>query len=505
MPKNPTNLSIGKESSPENSENKNQRNASLNDKTIGNRNTNGHAQNGTLDRWWKAFNDPVLNTLVERTLTHNLDIAQAATRVDAALTRIGTARSGWFPSISGTGRIGRQSSVFNFPTTDAQGNKTSIAQTFVQDFYQLSLGASYEIDLFGKTFYAKKAADYGAIAAREQQRAAYLRIAATVADTYFLIVQQRVLLSKLQVISSSRSKQRDLIKKRYEAGLVGASDYYQSSQLAEAAKSTLSAVELVLREAENALLLLMGENGADRRPLERIANSLPNDLPSLPETVDGMTLLARPDIAAAYAILKATDMEVGRAFANFFPSLAVSGSYGYRFRPNGLLWDIFGNLTAPLFQGGRIKALHKEKQAQLREQILSFRQILNKAFLDIDLAGNQNLIRTKQLEHLEAQYDSAKKANMLTKAQYTEGIGSYLAVLTAEQSEVNALTSLLDGKRALISARISMARALGGNWTHSYIDAADPDIAFDTQSENNASAINHPLKKDIVQDSLEGL
>lgn len=416
----------------------------------------------SLGRWWSLFGDPQLESLVAQAFEHNLDLEAARARIDQARARVMGATAGWFPTISGSAQASRNEIALNLP----QG-----AQKVTATVYELSLSAAYEVDLWGRVRYARAAAKHGLEASEQDLRAAYVTVAANVADTYFLLVQQREQLALVEKTIENRANQANLVKERYRAGVARPSDLYQAQQVLAQAKASRADLESLIGVTENALALLVGRfrgavrlGGLDRLPA-------PIAEPAL--AVPSRLLFQRPDVRAAYERLRAIDAQVGAAFAEHFPAISLGASIGARLDidPVAMISNLFANLMAPLFQGGRVQAQLDEREGQLREFLASYKQLLLVALKEVEDALVRGQALTRRITHLEQLVAASEGALRLSVDQYLQGLSGYLNVLSAEQSLFSARLELITARRELISARISLARAVGGSWMDPVIRA----------------------------------
>ncbi|MCK5800203.1 MAG: efflux transporter outer membrane subunit, partial [Deltaproteobacteria bacterium] len=347
--------------------------------------------------------------------------------------------------------------------------------------------ASYEIDLWGKVRYARNAAKHSLAASAEDLRAAYITLAAQVTDTYYLLVQQRALIVLLDETIKSREAQVELVKRRYQSGVLRAADLYQALGSLAAAKAQRAQTRGALRRGVNALAALIGcyPGQIDAGKLD----VLPPKLLHVSSGLPGQLLLQRPDLRAAFMRLKAADQTVGAAFAAHFPSLSIGGSLGRAIEPTaGTVWSIFASLTGPIFNGGAIHARYKERKAQLREAIAGFKKALLMAVKETEDALIRGQTTEERIKHLEMRVLTAEGALRLSTDRYRQGLTIYLAVLTSEQALLGARTELLAARRELISARVSLARALGGSWMNE-------DIKRQHDAAQGRSRTKKPAKK----------
>jgi NodT family efflux transporter outer membrane factor (OMF) lipoprotein len=278
----------------------------------------------------------------------------------------------------------------------------------------------------------------------------------------------------------NRNRHVELVRRRYREGVVTALDLYQAQGNLAAAKAQKATFTNQLEVTENAIAVLLG--GFPGKNVSGTLSRLPKTVVDVPEGLPADLLLQRPDLRAAQHRLMAADASVGQALADHFPSLTLSASVGYNFDPMGWIWNILGNLTAPLFQGRRISANVAMKRALLRQELASYKATLLKALKEVEDALVSGKELREQVRWQEAAVAAAEGALRMSLEQYAQGLISFLPVLTAEQSVYNARTSLITARRELISARIQLARSLGGSWMKKEQQKIQPTKA--TQGSN---------------------
>ena len=412
-------------------------------------------------RWLRAFATPQLDRLVRRALKHNLDLEAARARVDQARASLMLAGAGWYPRVTAKGEVGYSQSSLKLPSMVPGGESTSTEVTRAS--YGMSLGVSYEVDLWGKVRFAHKAAKHDLAASSEDLAAARISIAAQLADAYFLAVELRAQISLLDSTIKNREANLELVKRRYGEGMVTALDIYQAEEILARARAQRTTYQQRVRTTEHAVSVLAGQfpKAGITGTLER----LPRKVRDVPPGLPAQLLLRRPDLRAAHLRLMASDARVGQAVAGHYPSLTLSASIGASFDPTSLLWNLLAGLTAPLFEGRRVEAQVNQQKALLRLQLITYKSTLLRAVREVEdaLATGQTLRR--KVVFLERRVEASRRAMRLATHQYRQGLTSYIVVLTAQNSTYTAQAELLSARRELISSRIQLVRALGGGWS----------------------------------------
>jgi len=418
-----------------------------------------HARSGParkardIGRWWLVFDDARLNRLMGQALHKSLTIEQAWARLEQARASLTLARAGYWPRISGKADVGRSHTAMRL------GNLSS---SFDRDTLSFSLSASYEIDLWGKVRYAAKAARLELEASEDDVRTAYLSVAAQLAESYFLAAELRAQLKLLEQTEQSRRQHLDLVRRRYDEGVVTALDMYQAEQNLATARVQQHVFLRQLAATETVITVLLGR--APGAPQSGGLDQLPQQVVDLPPGLPAQLLLRRPDLQSAHRRLMAADARIGQAVAGHYPGITLSASVGYQFDPAALVWSILGSLLVPIFEGNRVAADVDLKQAQLRLALATYEAALLQALKEVEDALVSGEQLRKQVEWLRQKVAAAEGALRMSTEQYAQGLTSFLQVLSAEQSVYTARSELISVRRSLVSARIQLARALGGSW-----------------------------------------
>lgn len=405
-------------------------------------------------RFWEQFDDPQLNELERVALDGNLTIKQAMARYDqfTALDKI--SKASLLPFLNLTGSAGRDKSFSTFGSTE--GNS-----------FRLSAVAGYEIDLWNKRGSGRSAASYNRQASVADIKTAFITVGAQVADLYYLTVEQRAQLALNEQIVASQADTLARMESRYEAGLVSALDVYQARQNIIGSKAKSPVFEANLAKGNHALSVLLGQFPT-RLVSGELAN-LPEILPEVPAGLPSELVSRRPDIEAALLRIKAKDSEVAAAVAARFPSFNLTVGVGsatldYGTSLSGTFWNMLLNTTMPLFDYGRRRAEVERRKAMLEEELARYQQTVLRAFQEVEDALIAGRSGEAQIKLLAERYGATTATLRLAEDQYFEGLADYLSVLTAQKNHFEVQSQLLSARRQLISDRISLMRALGGDW-----------------------------------------
>jgi NodT family efflux transporter outer membrane factor (OMF) lipoprotein len=412
-----------------------------------------------IGRWWLLFDDARLTALVEEGLRGNLDIAQAYARLRQLQTAAKKIEAGRLP----------------FADLDGQGGRSSQPAAgggMEGDSSRLALAAGYELDLWRKLASAGEAASLDVLASREDLKTLYMSLTAQIVDLYYLAVEQRVQLARLDAIIQSYVVTLDLVEARYEEGQVSAIDVYQARQNLAAARSRRPDFQVNLSAAEHAIAVLLGRF-PDRETAGHLA-VLPAAPAAYPAGLPAALLQSRPDIKAAALRVSASDKRLGAAIADRFPSFNLLADYGHSRTAlasvlSGSFWDLIVQASLPVFDGGRRRVEIERQQAIVQEAAAQYRQVIIRAFQEVDDALAKNAASEERLSLLERQQEIAGDGAAYARESYRQGLGDFLPVLLAEQALLETETRMINARRQLISDRVSLIRVLGGMWPDEFV------------------------------------
>ena len=430
----------------------------------------GAAERGVLDPgspWWLEWSAPSLNQLLDELFTQNLQLAQARARFLQLRGLSIQAGSERWPSLSLSASTSERKQLNSFGRAFSFGPPGSAPpSSFTLQTYSLSVAASYEIDVWGRIGAQVRASERDEEAAAAELRALAVTLSASLVELWLQLIELR---ENEQLLRAQVDRSRELLELtelRFEQGLRPAVDALQQrQQLAqlEAQQPPLQAQQGQLQRQLNALL------GRYRGTIELPA-ALPT-APALPRLPVPAELLARrPDIQAARLRVAASDERVAAAFAARLPALRLSADVGFQaFEPAELLEDVIWgwavNLSAPLFQAGRLEAAQRVREQQLREQLSAWGQLTIRAIHEVeDALANERALRA-QSERIRERLEGANDLYALAERRYREGVGDLLTVLNASQNLSQTEQGLLAARRGSLSARVQLHRALGGSWS----------------------------------------
>lgn len=409
--------------------------------------------------WWKLYGDGTLNSLVEKALDRNQEIAASAARLKQAREISNQARSLYIPDVN-LG-IGAKRSKSRFRGGPNSGSE--ISNTF-----NIPADLSYEIDVWGKVRRQVESATASEAAAGETLNAIRLSVAGEVAQTYWALRAVDADRAVLDQTLDVRRKALDLLTKRRDAGTISGLDLARAQTEVSTAEADRIKLDQTRVELVNALAVLCGSVAT--------GSSIPNNPalpkpPSVPGSVPAELLRQRPDIRAAERNVAAANADIGVAIAAFYPAVSINATGGLDsetlsnlFQASSLVWSIGSNAMAPITSQKYLRAqkrgaiaAHEAASAEYRQTVLdSIREVENA------LQGSAILERREiaQVQALEA----ARKTFELSANRYKAGLVSFLDVVDAERTrlETERAANAIRAERLAVS--VALIKALGGEW-----------------------------------------
>jgi NodT family efflux transporter outer membrane factor (OMF) lipoprotein len=400
-------------------------------------------------KWWEAFNDAILNGLMEQVNVSNQNLKAAEARYTQAHAAVQSARSGLFPTLGGS--------------ADATRSRATGSS------YRVALDASWEIDLWGRVRRLIESARAGEEASAADLEGARLSLQAELATDYFQLrvtdVQRDLLDDTVKAFQASYN----VTQNRYRAGVVGKVDVVQAeSQLLSTQAQALD-LRATRATLEHAIAVLVGKPPAAfaLEPVPFRAR-----IPEVPPGIPSTLLERRPDIAAAERRMAAANARIGVAKAAYFPALNLSASGGFAgsalahlFSAPNRFWSIGADLAGTILDFGGRSAAVDTARAVYEESVANYRETVLQGFQEVEdqLATLHWLSEEGKVQQEAAR--AARESVVLTVNQYKAGTVSYLNVVTVQATQLaeERTTVTLLGRR--LAASVALIRGLGGAWT----------------------------------------
>ncbi|MGH8461218.1 MAG: efflux transporter outer membrane subunit [Stenotrophobium sp.] len=422
-------------------------------------------------QWWTAFGDAQLDMLESRVEDANQDLKAAVARFQQARAQARYARADYFPTVTAGADATRQRQSQN------RALASPTAPTTYNDFL-LNADLSYEIDVWGRVRNAAEAGKATAQASAADLDALDLAIHAELAMDYFSLRADDSSQALLDDAVAAYRKALALTRNRYRGGVAAEVDVDQAQAQLQTAITQATDLRLKRTQLEHAIAVLVGVPASVfSLPPAQLAATMPAIDPGLPSSL----LERRPDIAAAERRTAAANAAIGVARAAYFPvfSLAAaagleSGSSANWISAPSQLWAIGPSALLTLFDGGRRSALSDQARAAYDETAADYRQTVLTAYREVEdnLAAIRQLDQENSSENLAAA--AAQRALTQANYRYKGGIATYLEVVAAQNTALQAQLATVDIQARQLTASVLLIKALGGGWDSSMIDTAKP-------------------------------
>lgn len=422
--------------------------------------------------WWKNFDDPALNRLIELAYKQNLDLRQAGVNVLQARAQLGAAIGEEYPQVQqASGQLGYNNRGRNDTSLLPFGSSDTSYSTL-----KYGLTSTWEVDFWGKFRRAVESADENFLASISNYDAALVSLTATVASTY---VNIRTLEARLKVLRDNVKAQEgnlEIATTRFNAGETSERDVTQAvSQLGDT-QAQIPPVEVSLAQAEHSLAVLLGMTSAKLETVltgegpiptapEEVAVGIPRDL-----------LRQRPDVRRAEHVAAAESALIGAAEADLYPAFSLSGTFGFSstdiarrslgdaFTWNGRVFSIGPAVQWNIFNYGQITNQVRAQDAQFQAAVIGYQNTVLQAQREVEDALVAFVKSDDAVTYLEKAVKASKRSLELSVIQYREGATDFTTVLTSEQALLRQQDQLTAARGNVPLSLISVFQALGGGW-----------------------------------------
>jgi multidrug efflux system outer membrane protein len=416
------------------------------------------------DPWWRIFADAELDRLIDEGLARNTDVAVAAARVAQARAEAQIIGADRLPTLDiAAGASRSRQSVIRQPVQGARVTSNE---------YYVNAGVSYELDLWGRYQHASEAARARLLASELDRETVLLSLSGDIARAYFALqAATSQLYSALETLVNREESLR--IERIREEG--GESDEFTLRRVeAEVASARTSAHQFELEEARraNALAVLLGRSPREMID-ERVSfadEPVSGPAPTLPAGLPSAVLENRPDIRAAEAQLEAAAADMGAARAELFPSISLTGVFGWAsleledlFSAPNEEWSVAGSILQPVFYGGRLRAGVSRADALRQQRRAEYARTVQTAFREVlDGLQGQNSLHTIEASATE-EAKALARATELAELRYHEGDISYLELLDVRRDYYQTRINRISSHRDALTNAVDLALALGAD------------------------------------------
>lgn len=420
--------------------------------------------------WWKTFNDPTLDQLIDLAYQQNLSLQAALLRIDQARALVGLAVGNQWPQggPSASGTTVRLSS--HGPGSFLPDRRFS--------FYDVGFDATWEIDLWGKYRRAARAARAEYQAAISSYDDVLVSVTAEVARTYIEVRRFETLIALAQQNEAVQAEGLQIAESRFRNGATSELDVAQAKNLLETTRASIPKLQLGLVQTHNALSTLLGRPTGFVRTLLATPAAIPAPPAQVAISVPGEMLRRRPDIRAAEMRARAQCERIGVAKADYYPNFNLFGFVGTQtstganngstftdlFASGSLFGFAGGNLLLPLLNYKRIHSNVQLQDALYRQLLVDYVDTVLRAAQEVE-DNMTGYLRQQDAEVFEQNaVDAADNAVKLALTMYREGATDYERVLQTQRALLESQNELADTRASVITNLIALYKALGGGW-----------------------------------------
>ncbi|MEO5606267.1 MAG: efflux transporter outer membrane subunit [Polaromonas sp.] len=409
--------------------------------------------------WWQLFGDPVLDQLAARVEVSNQNVAASVAAYAQARALMREQRAALFPTVSLDG--GGTRSHSGASSASSSGGRTG-------NNYQLSIGGSWEPDVWGRLGRTTGSAQASAQASAADLAGATLSAQGELATNYLSLRQTDAQKRLLDSTLAGYQRSLDITQNRYAVGVAPKTDVLQAQTQLANAQADAAGLARQRAQLEHAIAVLIGQapgnftlEPADWQPV----------VPDVPIGVPSTLLQRRPDIAGAERRVAAANEQIGIAQSAYYPSLSLSASYGFGasrvadlFSASSSVWAIGLSAAQALFNAGATAARVEGSQAAHAQTVARYRQTVLTAFLDVEdqLAATRVLLAQQELRRQASQAADQVEQQVLNR--YRSGQVSYTEVITAQATALNARRALVQAMADRQTTAVALIQSLGGGW-----------------------------------------
>jgi NodT family efflux transporter outer membrane factor (OMF) lipoprotein len=439
-------------------------------------------------RWWKAFNDPVLDRLIEVAYRQNLPLQAAGLRIVEARAQLAVATGLYFPQqqaiVGEANAVGLSNRMANIPGFDRRFG-----------VYQLGFDAAWELDLWGKYRRGVESETAVLLASITDYEDALVSLTAEVARIYVTVRGFEVLLDQATANVRVQDDGFQIAQSRFKNGATSELDPTQATTLLESTRATIPQIDLSLQQARNALATLLGQPAGTVEAMLAGPRAIPRAPAEVAVGLPAEMLRRRPDIRGAELMAAAQCARIGVAKAELFPSFSIAGTVGLltstnargvqgKFLSTDSLFYIAGpRLNWPFLNYGRLKNGVRVQDARFQQLLVTYRQTVLKAAQEVEDALVGFLDSRDAATFHQNAVTAAQRSVDLSVIAYREGATDFQRVLDAQRSLLREQQDLAQSATAVATHLIAVYKALGGGWE---VRAGDPIVPEATQREMEA-------------------
>ena len=423
-----------------------------------------------VEQWWRVFNDPVLDTLVTTAYNQNLPLQVAGLRILEARAQLGIATGNRYPQLQQLGGAARLNQL-----SENSPNFTPVADKGFKD-YQLGFDAGWEIDFWGRFARGIEAADANLSGSIADYDNALVTLTAEVARSYVTI---RTLEERLRIARENIKLQEESLRiatVRFRNGATTELDVQQATSNLSDTRAQIPALERSLRQAKNALSVLLGMPPSELTGLLGASGPIPVAPANVAVGIPAELLRRRPDVQQADMLAASQSALIGVARAELYPKFSLLGSIGYATSDTGSssAGDLFDSDSLTFFAGptfqwnilnyGRLKNNVRVQDARYQQTIVNYRNTVLTAYREVEDAMVGFIQSQIESGFREQGARAAKRSTEIANIQYREGAVDFQRVIDSERALVLQQDNWTNSKGDIALNLIAMYKAMGGGW-----------------------------------------
>jgi NodT family efflux transporter outer membrane factor (OMF) lipoprotein len=416
------------------------------------------ADDAARGEWWRIFGDQVLNELASQVAVSNQNVAAAAAAYEQARALVRQQRASLFPLV----------------TLDASGDRSGggsasgSSSARSGNVYQITMGATWEPDVWGRLRLGVSGARASAQASAADLASAQLSAQGELAAAYLNLRETDVQSQLLAETIDAYQRALQIAQNRYAAGIAPKTDVLQAQSQLASAQADLVALQRNRAQYEHAIAVLIGKAPAD---FTLAPAAWQPTVPQVPLLLPSTLLQRRPDIAAAERSVAAANAQIGIAQSGYYPNIGLSGSYGASgsrvpslFSASAAAWSLGLSLAQRVFDAGSVSAQVEAARAAQQRSAALYRQTVLTAFQDVENQLSASRVLEKQLDLRRAASEAADQAEQQVLNRYKAGQVAFTEVITAQTTALSARRTLAQVRADRQTAAVALIQALGGGW-----------------------------------------
>lgn len=428
------------------------------------------AENGEYRNWWRAFNDPALERLIDRAYRENLSLRIAGVRVMEARAHLGLVVGELYPQTQ------QAFGSLQYNRTSERSPLAGLSSGFNFSQSQIGISAAWELDFWGKLRRAIESANAAWLATVADYDNVLVSLTADVANSYVLVrtVEKRIAIARQNVETQRESLK--IAEARFEYGTASQLDVEQAKTVLHDTLAFIPSLETQLRQVKNTLSLLLGLPPSDLADLLAGSSEIPEPPPEVAVGVPVDLLSRRPDIRSAEQQAAAQCAQIGVAKGDLYPAFSLTGTFGFlssdvgKFNLTDMFqWKSRTGQVGPSFQWnifnyGQITNSVRVQDARFEQLLIAYQNVVLRAQQEVEDALVAFLRAQERAELLALGAAAAKRSLDLAVLQYREGVKDFTTVLIAQQALLNEQDNLASTLGDISRNLVGVYRALGGGW-----------------------------------------